>query len=369
MRIVHLNPFYLPYAGGIERRIEATARHLARDHEVHVVTARQPGTPRGATDEDGVTVHRLESTFRFKRLYNPPVVSTPGLDEALGRIAPDVVDYHFRWSSSYNQAFRRVDAARVLTYHNAWGEGRGLLGVLSRIHDARFRPTVEAAHRVACVSGFIRRDLERHGIDPGRLRVVPNGIEANGHAPDPGEPDTAVPRPYVVSVGRLVHLKGLETLVDALARMPDEVHVVLVGEGPQAGRLRRRARRLGVEDRLHLTGWVKEAEKRRLLRHAAAYVHPSRSEAFGMSVLEALAEGTPVVAARVGGLPEVVGEAGVLLGHDAVEWAEAAARMALEPDHRAALAAKAKKQAASFRWDATARRLAGVYEEAIDAAG
>lgn len=371
MRIVHLNPFYFPYAGGIERRMHATGKRLAaQGHDVHVVTARLPGSPRGMTEEDGVTVHRLASRFPLKSVYNPPPVATSGLRRTLDEIDADVVDYHFRWSRSYNQAARHVadgGAGLVVTYHNTYGEGTGVLRLLSRLNDRLFMRTLRRADRVVAVSRFLRDQLASKGVDPSRLAVAYNGIDPSAYAAVEGTAKNAPPGPYVVGLGRLVKLKSFGLAVRALAEARDDLHLVLVGKGPERRRLEAEARALGVSERVHTTGWVSEEEKIRLLKGARALVHPTRFEAFGLGVLEALACGTPAIAADVGGLPEVVGDAGILLGDDVHAWADAMSRLATDDGYHDRLAALALEQAHRFAWDDVAGELLKVYREAADA--
>ncbi|MCA1819038.1 MAG: glycosyltransferase family 4 protein [Halobacteriales archaeon] len=368
MRIVHLNPFYFPYAGGIERRIRAVSRRLARRHEVHVVTAQQPGGPGGTeVEEGGFTVHRLPSRFPLQRFYNPPPVVTPGLGDYLRTLAPDLVDYHFRWSPSYNRAFRHLAAPSVVTYHNTYGEGRGLLGVASRANDRLYMRTLRHANRVVCVSDRVRRDLAAHGIDPGILRVNHNAVEVAEIRAVTGRPQTDLPRPFAMAVGRMVAVKGFDVLVRAWPQVPEPLDLVLVGQGPEKARLAALARRLGVEGRVRFTGWVDEAEKIRLLKAAVAYVHPARFESFPFSILEAMAAGAPLVCAGIGGIPEAVGDAGPLLGHDPAEWAREVALVAADPAVRADMAARSARRMAAFDWDRITAELEGIYAEAVAA--
>jgi len=380
VRIVHLNPFYFPYAGGIERRIRAVSRRLGRKHEVHVVTAQQPGGPGGTEVEEGgpstggsasgpFTVHRLPSRFHLRRLYNPPLVSTPGLQDYIRRLAPDLVDYHFRWSPGYNKAFRSLSCAGVITYHNTYGEGRGLLGVASRANDRLFMRTLRHAQRVVCVSEGLRRDLASHGADAALLRVSHNAVETDDIEAVRGPPALEVPRPFVVTVGRAVALKGFDILVRAWRQVPEPLDLVVVGQGPEIPALRRLAQREGVADRVHFPGWVDEEEKVRLLKAAVAYAHPSRFEAFGLSVLEAMAAGAPVVCAKVGGIPEVVGDAGPLLGHTPGEWAGALGQLALAEGLRSDLARRSRQRARLFHWDRITEGLEVIYAEAVTARG
>jgi glycosyltransferase involved in cell wall biosynthesis len=369
VRIVHLNPFYFPFAGGIERRIRSVSRRLAAaGHEVHVVTAQQPGTTAGIEVEDGpVSIHRLSSRFPLHRFYNPPPVLTPGLAEYVNQLAPDVVDYHFRWSPSYNGAFRRLRCPRVITYHNTYGEGRGLLGLGSRINDRLYMRTLAHAARVVCVSDRVRRDLVAHGAVADGLRVNYNAVEAAEIEAVAGPPATPLPRPFAVAVGRMVAVKGFDVLIDAWPNVSQPLDLVLVGRGPELERLRRQAERCGVTERVHFPGWVDEAEKIRLLKASVAYVHPARFESFPFSLLEAMAAGAPLVSAGIGGIPEAVGDAGPLLGHDPKEWADTISRVASDAAWRRTLAQSSRQRGKAFQWDPITRDLAAIYREAISA--
>lgn len=382
MRIVQLNPFYFPYAGGIERRIRAISRRLASRHEVHIVTARQPPAPGQAKDgrqeergeegieekEGGFTVHRLPSRFPLRRFYNPPPVATPGLARYLEALDPDLVDYHFRWSPSYDRAFRGLACPRVVTYHNTYGEGRGILGLASRANDRLYMRTLRHAQRIVCVSDRVRLDLASRGIPGDLLRVNHNAVEATEVAAT-GPPAQAPLNPFAVAVGRLVAVKAFDVLVRAWPQVPEPFDLVLVGQGPMRVRLEALARNLGVGHRVHCTGWVDEAEKVRLLKAARVYLHPARFESFPLSLLEAMAAGSPVVCARVGGIPEAVGDAGPLLGHAPAEWSAEVARVATDEAWRRQLAAQSLARSKAFDWDRIVTDLETIYAEAAGGPG
>lgn len=366
MRIVHLNPFYFPYAGGIERRIRSVAQRLAaQGHEVHIVTAQQPGSQAGKEMEGKVTVHRLPSRFPLKRFYNPPPVVTPGVAAYVDGLKPDVVDFHFRWSPSYNKAFRQIACkGKVVTYHNTYGEGRGLLGLASKANDRLYMRTLRQARRVVCVSDRVRRDLATRKFDEAKLRVNVNAVEKAELDAMVGPPETKLPRPFAVAVGRMVAVKGFDVLLDAWPQVPDGLDLVLVGKGPELEALQKRARRRGVAERVHFPGWVSEAEKVRLLRAAYLYVHPARFESFPFAILEAMQAGAPLVCSGIGGIPEAVGEAGPLLGHHPGEWAATLKHLLSEKGLRDEMAKASRKRSDAFDWDDITRDLLAIYREA-----
>lgn len=364
MRILHLNPFYFPFAGGIERRIREVGRRHAKKHDVHVLTAQLKGTAADET-EQGIRVHRLPSKFFLQRFYNPPLVSTGGLAEAIRAIKPDVIDFHSRWSPSYAKAYKGAKSARVFTYHNTYGEGSGILGALSHLNDRSTRPFIAASDRVIAISNFLVDDLEAHKFPSDRISLVPNGVdrhELQDAATQPSRPAAKT----VVAVGRMVRLKGFDVLIRALPQIDADVRLLICGEGPERAALQRLATRLGVRDRVDLPGWVPEREKLGLLQSCLAFAQPSRFEAFGLAALEALAMGAPVIATRVGGLPEVVGEAGLLVPpNDPLSIAQAVNRLHREPDTRARLARNATQRADHYSWDRLSKDLVDVYSDVV----
>jgi glycosyltransferase involved in cell wall biosynthesis len=111
--------------------------------------------------------------------------------------------------------------------------------------------------------------------------------------------------PLVAAAGRISHIKGFDDLLRAFARLPEAVKLTLVGDGPQLPALKSLAVRAGLENRVRFAGWVRYEEMPEIYRRAHVVALPSLSpEAFGNVGVEALSHGRPVVAYRVGGIPE-----------------------------------------------------------------
>jgi glycosyltransferase involved in cell wall biosynthesis len=111
---------------------------------------------------------------------------------------------------------------------------------------------------------------------------------------------------------------------------------------------------------------VAEGALRTLYRSAFALVYPSLYEGFGLPLLEAMASGTPVIASNAASIPEVVGDAGLVLGpHDSAAWANALVMLAKAPDQRAALRVRGLERAAEFTWERTAWRTLEVYRRLL----
>jgi len=139
-----------------------------------------------------------------------------------------------------------------------------------------------------------------------RLSVIPNGVEPGVFVDGRAHPH---PRPYVAAVGRLVPQKGFDVLLEAFARLDaPEVDLLIAGDGPERRRLEALRERLGLGARVHLLGAVDRATVASLYRGARLVACPSRWEGLPLVCLEAMASGRAVVASRVDGIPDAVGD-------------------------------------------------------------
>lgn len=242
--------------------------------------------------------------------------------------------------------------AGVVTVHDLAFEA--LPDDFSRRTGAKFRwltpRAARSAQRVICDSGFTRDDLcARYGVDPAKVRVIPL-------APSLPLGDAPAPRgPYLLGVGDLRAKKNWRRLAEAWrsARLPHRLVIAGADAGEGAA-----LRALGVE----LTGWVGDRELDGLMRGADAVVHPSLYEGYGLVVVEAMARGVPVAAARGTSLPEAGGSAAVYFDPLDVEDMAAAIRATL--DRRGELAAAGHAHVAGLSWERTAALTAEVYREA-----
>jgi glycosyltransferase involved in cell wall biosynthesis len=253
----------------------------------------------------------------------------------------------------------RRPCAGVVTVHDLAFEA--FPGDFARRTGAKYRwltpRTTRSAERVVCVSAFTADDLcARYGVDPARVRVVPNAPSLPvGTAPPPGGP-------YLLGVGDLRVKKNWGRLVAAWrALRADGLPHRLVIAGTDLGEAAALRAAAGA-DPLELPGYVGDARLDALMRGADVLVHPSLYEGFGLVVAEAMARGTPVAAARGTALPEAGGDAAVYF--DPLD-ADAIAAAVLDALGRSAdLAARGRARAAELSWDRSARATAAVYAEA-----
>jgi glycosyltransferase involved in cell wall biosynthesis len=350
MKVVEVNAFHYPYMGGIEHRIHHQSRRLGKKHKVTVLTSRLPGTPERER-MDNYDVVRLDS--RYVNLYNPPHVITPGILEALDELDPDIVDFHYRWSGTYNKAARVYDGAKTFTFHNTFGEGVGFLRPLSILNDSLWKRHLLKFRKMICVSEFVRNDLISRGFDPDRLEVVSSCIEM----PLPRDTEE---QDYILFVGRLVATKGIPYILQAMKDV--DTRLVICGDGPSRHSLERMAVKLGVRDKVTFEGRVSEERKADLFAGCKMLVMPSIFESLGLAAAEAMSYGKPVIGSTSGGLPEVVGNGGLVVPPgNSRELAEAMKKLLMDDELRHSLGAKAKIRAAQYSWDLAVEKIENIY--------
>jgi glycosyltransferase involved in cell wall biosynthesis len=260
----------------------------------------------------------------------------------------------------------------TLLTHPEWHEAGKV-----RYFGWAMRRAVAAAARVLCVSATTARDLaERLDVPAERVDVTPLGTDLR---PAPAERVETVRRrlgltgPYLLGLGTVEPRKDLPTLVRAFASLAAELphRLVLAGlAGWGAGPLAAAVAASGVADRVLLPGYVPEADKAALLGGADLFVYPSRYEGFGLPVLEAMACGVPVVTTTGGSLPEVAGDAALLVPPgDPGALAAAIAKLAGDPAAHAEVAARGRRRAAGFTWERCAALTAAAYRRALAGGG
>ena len=240
------------------------------------------------------------------------------------------------------------------------------------LRRAFYRSSARAAAHILTDSEFSRQEIaEAYAIPPDRVTVAPPGV-SGAFAPGPSTvplPDR-VTTPYVLHVGDLHERRNLTVAIDALAsarpRLQQPLSLVLAGVDRGVGaQLDERAAAAAVP--LIRLGPVDDATLLALYRGAGALVYPSRYEGFGLPALEALATGTPVIASRAASIPEVVGQAGLLLDPDKPSaWADAIVQVMTDAAEQTRMRNAGVSRAAAFTWARTARITLDVYRQVAD---
>jgi alpha-1,3-rhamnosyl/mannosyltransferase len=326
------------------------------------------------------------AVFDDPRIESPlpsfPVRLRRRLRERLGVPAPleDLIGpldvYH---ATNYLVAHPIRAARRVVTIHDLtlirspeWHPARRL-----REMGAGLRVSAEAADRIIAISQATKDDVVAHlGVDPGRVAVVPLGIDPSFHPLPRAETERALARyglgvgSYLLFLGTVEPRKNLGRVLDAIARLDPGIGPLVVAGGSGWGNaeLSPRLAELARRGRVRRLGYVGGSLRVPLLAGARAFVFPSLYEGFGLPPLEAMACGTPVVTSGVSALPEVVGDAALLVDPlDVDALAGAIRRLWTDEGLRQDLRVRGLSRVRRYTWDATARLTLEVYAAAMRA--
>jgi glycosyltransferase involved in cell wall biosynthesis len=373
LRFCMVTTFYPPYNfGGDGIAVQHLARALVnRGHRVTVIHDRDAyhaladsGVVEASEQQDGVDVIGLRSRLRvlsplLTHQTGYPLVHGSALRREL-RSGYDVV--HFHNASLIGGAgalsFPAQDSVRLYTAHEHWlvcptntlwkhqreaCDRRECFSCclsyrrppqLWRGSDFHERQLSEIDAFIA-LSEFSRRKHHEMGFTR-PMETLPLFLPRLGRS-EPGSTDSPHERPYFLYAGRLERIKGLDVVIEASAGYPD-ADVLIAGDGSDAARLRALA---NGSPRVHFLGRLGDAALKLHMKHAIALVAPSAGfETFGMVLIEAMRGGTPVIARRMGPLPEIVAASGAGELFDTVHQLYAAmTRLQQDGEHRSRLAA------------------------------
>ncbi len=362
--------------GGMQNHAAELTRALDRHGLVQtVITTRPPGARRVELIGAAARVVRLGLPIRpLRQLYSAPALFVAqrvaakvdlvhvhlgedlailpiALAAALPRRLPVVLTIH----CSLRHTLRVVDARTALLKRvGGWIEKRGA---------PRADAIITITERLAdlLVAGGIKRE---------RVHVIPPGIDSSLFAQTFDWPFPQIPRPRIVFVGRLVASKGVQTLVQAAARLSArEAHVALVADGPERRSLQQRINELGLSGKVHICGFVPHELVPTVLAHADVVVLPSVYEELGTVLLECFQLGVPVIASRVGGIPNVVAHGGnglLVPPADPAALASAIDRVLEDGDLAARLGEAGRRCAARYEWNQLVREILAVYRQVTE---
>ena len=304
-------------------------------------------------DAIGVTPATLKQAGR------PDVIHLPQMSAPLIAPAPMVVTIH-------------DVIPLVLDDYRASRAMQAYLSLMAR--------TSKRAKLVIAPSRAAANDIARvMGIEAGRIVVIPEAADASLMPDDTGTAKArvadkwGVTGPYLFNIGGYDRRKNLpltiESFAAALPQLPEDAKLV-IGGAPHSNNphifppLEPVIREYGLLDRVVLTGRVSDEDRRALYQAATGYVTASEYEGFGLTPLESMACGVPAIVANRTSLPEVVGDAGLIVEPTVDDLAQAMVTLLMNEDHHAELSRLSLERAATFTWDAAAEQTAEAYHRA-----
>jgi glycosyltransferase involved in cell wall biosynthesis len=379
VKIAHITATFPPYHGGTGNVCYHNVCELARrGHQVTVFTAAENGLEDMA-DQDRYQVIHLKP---LARVGNAPLL--PQLASRLAGFEIIHLHYPFYGGEFSALAARRSNIPLVITYHQDVLL-RGALGKIEPVlrHTSE-RWTLRAAERVLFTSEDYGQASHARPLLHGReehIGVLPNGVDLKrfspGSAPDrladqlqvrPGDQVVSL----VASLDRAHYFKGVEVLLAAMTKLPDNVHALIVGEGDLRPSYEARSISLGLSGRVHFTGRVSDERLPDYYRLADINVLPSTTmgEAFGLVIVEAFACWKPVIASNLPGVRSLVTEGvdGWLVEPGDIDGLAEKLQMALRlsPEQRRAMGeAGRRKVGGQFTWERIGEQLEAIYFDMI----
>lgn len=381
MRILFCNYEYPPLGGGGGVVNALLAEELARRHEVTVLTSQGLGLSAEQV-AGGVRIIRVPVLLRKRA----DVASLPSLLAFLpcGRAAGrrllrreryDLINTHFALPSGPvgDALARAAGMPHVLSLHGGdlYDPSKRLSPHRHPLLRAWIRRLVRRADRVVGQSRNTIDNLHRFYAPEIEAARIPLGIRRPpGDVASRAAYGIKAQDPVLVTVGRLVARKAVDQLIAVMQALPPSVRLLVIGSGPEEPRLRRDARQRGVQHRVVFTGRIDEPEKFQLLRMGDAYVSASQHEGFGLTFLEAMACGLPVVCYDHGGQTDFLadGQTGfVIRCNDTERFAQRCRELIARSGLRQRLGAENLRRVEELFIDRCAERYEAVFAETLAA--
>jgi len=360
---------FLPRIGGVEEHVRSVAA-LLRERGVDVVVWTVDQGDDVPPMVDGVPVRVLPCPLPARTLRSLLSFAWRGPTAAIrwamavARDRPAILHVHCFGPNGVWAMGAAIGRRLVVTSHGeSTGDATGALAGSVLLRWA-LRRALARADLVTAVAPSVVDDLvARFGLPAGTALIIANGVDLDQA---PGRQPPALPDRYVLGIGRLVDTKGFDLLLDAFAsaRLPVDVGVVIAGDGLERSSLIERAARLGISDRVVLTGVLDRGQIVTVAAGATLLAVPSRVEAFGIVVLEGWRAGVPVIATDRGGPADLIhdGVDGFLVDpSDRVEFSSVLERVFADPVLAGKIGLAGRARAAEFSWSAVVSAYSAAY--------
>jgi len=242
--------------------------------------------------------------------------------------------------------------------------------------------TCRRADMIVTVSEYSKKEIIKYlKINPQKIQVIPCGVDLERYTGTCEEKDIVqarqtykIPEEYFLYVGTLEPRKNIERLIEAYAQLVkclEEAPALVIGgkKGWMYDQIFLLVKEYGIESRVFFTGYLDDAAVPLLMKGAVAFLFPSLYEGFGMPPLEAMACGVPVISSNAASLPEVVGDAGILIDpYNVKELSEAMERVLKDGEMRNMMRRKGLLQVQNYTWEKSAEKLKNLYHKMAEEA-
>ncbi|WP_297069478.1 glycosyltransferase family 4 protein [Thermococcus sp.] len=317
LKIALVSDWYYPKIGGVAVHIHDLAIHLSRrGHEVDIITNSQKTGKEDELKREGIGLIKVPGHIMRSVGINTTVLArrARSLQPILEKY--DIVHGQHAFTPLALKAVssaRKAGKGTLLTTHSVNFEHSRTLKELVKLVSPYFKHYLKKPHRVIAVSKASKEFIREFTDVP--VEVIYNGISLERFRDDWDKEslksELGVEGPMILYVGRIEPRKGVGTLISAMKNIKGRL--VVVGNGSNLPLLRKKAKHLGILDRIDFMGHVEYSEIPKLYGASDVFVLPSLSEAFGIVLLEAMASGVPVVGTSAGGIPEILDGCGMVV--------------------------------------------------------
>ena len=366
---------YLPMIGGAELALKEITDRLSSHYEFILFTARMSRAFPARERLGVIEVRRLGFGFKIDKYFLPLFGFWAAWRET--KIPAVLWGMMASFGSIGAYFFKRNNPAIpfLLTLQEGDPEQyllRGRWGLMGWW----LRRLARRADRIQTISFYLKRLAVKAGASFNGIDVVPNGVDLSLFGREyPDARKELYDRFHIpsdakiaITASRLVHKNGVDMIIRAMERVPNE-HLIVAGTGPEEALLRKLARDLGVEARVHFALDLTHPELARYYSVAYVFVRPSRSEGLGSAFLEAMAAGLPVIATNVGGIPDFLthNETGVFVKvDDPLDIAYQLKHIFYDAPFREKIGQNARALALStYSWDRVADRINQIFYRLI----
>jgi len=353
MKILRLTEHYLPFLGGVEINSHEISKRLVRDgFDVEVICEKEKGT---ADYEimDGVKINRVLGFRLLKLRYD------------VGRVAPSMFFHAVKNDAD-------IIHAHAYSYFPTWASMLSKKPTVITTHSdptARIYPfwdlfrsiPIRKCDHVVATTEMEKRHLIQRGVKPENITVIPNGVTL-----PPLEAPNVELLNTILCLARLdIAHKGQDILLEAmpkvLSRIPN-AKLWIAGEGHDLEKLQVLARKLNIDENVEFKGPIYGLTKASCLKNCSLLCVSPRTESFGVVYLEAMSYGLPIVTTRVGGVPEVVGDAALMVSpNDPLSLADAVIRVLADEALADNLRGKELERVEQFDWDVIVKKYEDLY--------
>lgn len=352
-RVLIFSTAYLPFLGGAEIAVKEITDRI-HDTEFVLVTAKMDNTLPSRERVGNIDVHRIGNWSGWDKYRL--VVTSARYAESLGTFDTVwAIMASYAGFAALRYKKKHAGTKFVLTLQ----EGDSLWDIYKHVWWCwpYFKQIFQKADRIQAISAYLADWAKRLGaFCP--IAVIPNGVSFGAYG-SPRHSDTTT----VVTVSRLERKNGVDTLIRAMAHLPDAT-LEIVGDGSERMALNSLAARLGISSRVHFAGRMEPKEIPALLSSARVFCRPSRSEGLGNAFLEAMAAGVPVVGTPVGGIPDFLkdGDTGLVCRvDDPKDVAEKIKKIFDDASLSARLSENGRTLVAEqYEWHAIARKMSAL---------